>query len=806
METGGSDTEDLLLLKLGGRLLASNGLSILCEEILSAAIDATHADGGSLEVFDGDADIARWRTCRDRSAASSFPSLVDPRYTSSVQHRAMLEQGRRIVVPDLLQSCEILDESQRTALMEVGAASLVATPIRSRSGKLLGIVTVCWSRPTQPLDCALHCMDVLARQGAGMFERMQPDATVAASEARLRLLVDAGIEQPFDSLMEVVRAAVRQLSQPDGVSVVLRDGGQFHYFEDKAIRTRWPGQRFPLLAHCAERVMRDGSAAVVSDVGADERIPAGRREPDFIRSLLLVPVGLPEPTAVIAAYWSYRHDPDPREIAILQALARATGMALHNIELLASLRRELAERRRAEAALRDSEERLRRALQAGEVFAYEWNCGDDIMIRSANCTEILGADCRPIDTTGRAWESHVHPDDRERFREAIAGLEHGGVRSAVTYRHVRRDGSVVWLQENSVGERGSDGRLLRVSGLVRDVTARKRVEELQQLLIREFDHRARNMLATIQAMISLTARTQTDVGEFVAAVQNRIRSMARAHALIAGSQWTGASVRDIIRDELDPYVAGRPGAASVSGEDEVLTPGATMALALALHELATNAAKYGALSVAEGHVHIELTRDADGALGIEWRETGGPDVIPPRRRGFGSLLIESSIRNEVGGSAEVRYLRTGLVCAITIPDSQIVAREPKRRAGVKPDNPHENEAARRAILLVEDRGPVARETREALESFGYRVWSAYTVDEAVRVANSEPLAAAILDINLGEKDVFPVVDVLSTRNIPIAFVTGYQLLSLPPQYRHCPVLTRPLRGDSIRRMFPLHQA
>lgn len=802
METGGSDTEDLLLLKLGGRLLAGNGIGILCEEMLNAAIDAVRADGGSLEIFDRDTGMLRWRVGRDHSAASSFPSLIDPRYASSGRCRDTLEHGLRIVVPDLTRPCARLDEEQRAALAEVGAASLCATPIRSASGRLLGIATLCWSRPHLPSDEVLLRVDALVRQSAGMLECASPEAAAVSSDAHLRLLIDAGVEQPFDSLMEVVRAAVRQLSQPDGVSVILGDGGQFHYFDDSTIRARWSGQRFPLLSHFAQQVMREGSAAIIGDVGADERVPAGRRQPDFIRSLLLVPVGSPQPVAAIAAYWSYRHDPDTCEIAILNALARATCTALHNVELLASLRRELAERRRAEAALRHSEERLRRALQAGEVFAYEWNCSDDVMIRSANCAEILGEDCRPIDITGSAWKAQVHPEDRDRFREAVRALEHGGMRSVVTYRHVRRDGSVVWLQENSVGERSSDGRLLRVSGLVRDVTARKRVEELQQLLIREFDHRARNMLATIQAMISLTARTQTDVGEFVVAVQNRIRSMARAHALIAGSQWTGASVRDIARDELDPYVAGRPGAASVSGADEMLTPGATMALALALHELATNAAKYGALSVAEGHVHIELARDAEGSMVIEWRETGGPDLVPPRRRGFGSLLIESSIRNEIGGSAEVRYLKTGLVCIITIPSGQLVARERGRRAGI--DAEQDNGTGQRAILLVEDRGPAASETGEALESFGYRVRTAYTVDEAVRIANSEPLAAAIIDINLGERDVFPVVDILSTRSIPIAFVTSYQLLSLPPQYRHCPVLTRPLRGESIRSMFPAH--
>ena len=772
METGGSDTDIhlLLLQKLSTRLLDDNDFDSLLDEVLDAAIEVTGADMGGMQLFDSAGGVLRLRASRGFDDPADV--FGDVGFSTCTTCGQALAQGRRVMAEDI-RSSDVFDDASRAAMLAMGALAVQSTPLMSRGDELLGMISTHWRRPHRPSERALQLMDVVARQAADLIERMQSDKALRTLNARLQLLTDA-IAQPqsgqtFDSLMGIVRAAARQLSQADGVSIVLRDGGQYHYIDEKSTRPRWPSQTLPLLACVADWVLGSGRTEIVRDVYADERIPANVCEPAFIKSLLVVPVGSPEPVAAIGAYWSYRHDADPEEIAILEALARATGTALHNVELLSSLRKELAERRRAEAALRDSEERLRRALQAGEVFAYEWNCADDVMIRSGNCAAILGGDGESVNTTGSDWQAHVHPDDRDRFREAIAGLEHGGGRQAITYRYVRSDGGVMWLEENSFGECGADGGLSRVSGLVRDVTARKRVEELQQLLMREFDHRARNMLATIQAMISLTARAQTDVGEFVTTVQSRIRSMARAHELIAGSRWTGASLRDVVEAELEPYVADRPGAASISGRDEVLTPGATMAVAMALHELTTNAVKYGALSVAEGRVRIEFARDADGSLTLEWIESGGPEVIPPRRRGFGSLLIEGSIRTEVGGAAEVRYLRGGLVCSITIPAAQIVPRsEPAAPApAAERDAPEGGRGAAADcgnILLVEDQSMVAQDTKRRLESFGYKVVGpAHTVEEAMRLANSEPLGAAILDINLGEKDVFPVVDIRSNK-------------------------------------------
>lgn len=661
MATGGSDTDDSPLRPSAFDLSADVGLDVFCENIVTLAVMIAGADMGAMQILDGASGTLKLCACLgfDLDAISSFGDISAASPTACGR---ALAQGRRVIVTDIYAS-DVCDEPSLALLCAAGVMAIQATPIVSRAGNVIGMVTTYWRSPHQPSRHTLNLMDKVV----------------------------------------------------DEAAVLLED--------------RW------------------------SALTADEmwRAPAG-------------------------------------------------GDLLFDL-----LRTETIERRRLQHALHDSQAHLQRVLQAGEVVSYEWDCASDALIFTRNCESILGLDTEKVVSTNQAWEERVHPEDRPRFREAVERLRRACGRLVISYRYVRPDGSVMWLEDSGVGEYDDSGALRRVCGLVRDVTARKRMEELQQLLMREFDHRARNMLATIQAMISLTARTQTQVGDFVTAVQSRIRSMARAHELIAGSRWTGASLRDIVERELEPYVADRPGAASVTGRDEILTPGATMAVAMALHELVTNAAKYGALSTAEGHVRLQFHRDDEGALVLEWCESGGPEVIPPRRRGFGSLLIEGTMRTEVGGSAEVRYLRSGLACVMTVPAVEIVSREdvvavsPER--GESGDGSVSSSAGAR-ILLVEYPAASGLETRKRLEAFGYRVLGPVdTVEEAARLADTAEFEVAIVDINLGERDVFPVLDILTTRNIPVAFMTAYRLLRLPPRYRDCLVLTKPLGRESVRRMF-----
>ncbi|MGH6896739.1 MAG: PAS domain S-box protein [Geminicoccaceae bacterium] len=253
-------------------------------------------------------------------------------------------------------------------------------------------------------------------------------------------------------------------------------------------------------------------------------------------------------------------------------------------------------------------------------------------------------------------------DDRltRHLRTAEAGLVGGG--REVTGR--RKDGSEFPLFL-SVGEFEMDGERY-FTGIVRDITDRKRAEERQRLLTAEVDHRAKNLLATIQAMVLLTRRDAVSVADFTRTLVGRLHAMARAHDLLARDKWTGASLHDVIKNEFRAYAGGDGARVSIVGEDAHLSARAAQTLSLALHELTTNAAKHGALSVPGGRVAVHAAIDGQ-ELRLSWVESGGPEVTLPADRGFGAVIIERSIAHELGGSAELDFERSGLRCHLRIP-------------------------------------------------------------------------------------------------------------------------------------------
>jgi PAS domain S-box-containing protein len=237
-----------------------------------------------------------------------------------------------------------------------------------------------------------------------------------------------------------------------------------------------------------------------------------------------------------------------------------------------------------------------------------------------------------------------------------------GVGREVTGR--RKDGSTFPLFL-SIGKFSLDGERY-FTGIVRDITERKRAEDRQRLLAAEVDHRAKNLLATIQAMVLMTKRDAVSVADFAGTLVGRLHALGRAHDLLARDKWTGASVHEVIRNEFQAYAGADGARLSIVGEDARLSARSAQTLSLALHELTTNAAKYGALSVPEGRVEIRSTVNGQ-ELQLTWTETGGPEVRPPATQGFGSVIVERSIAHELGGDAELHFEPSGLRCNMRIP-------------------------------------------------------------------------------------------------------------------------------------------
>ena len=226
------------------------------------------------------------------------------------------------------------------------------------------------------------------------------------------------------------------------------------------------------------------------------------------------------------------------------------------------------------------------------------------------------------------------------------------------------------VEENAGGEFDASGRLLNIKGLMRDISERKELEEQKSLLMAELDHRVKNMLAIVCAIVARTQETSSSMAEFVTAFDGRIRSMATTHELLSSRQWHGLPLAELVRRILAPYATA--GTVRIEGSDDVvLSAEAGQTIAMVLHELATNAAKFGALSAKDGCVTVRWghlrNEDTQGLLRIQWEESGGPTVRPQARSGYGTSVIRHLIPYELGGTVDIVHAPDGIRCTLEVP-------------------------------------------------------------------------------------------------------------------------------------------
>jgi PAS domain S-box-containing protein len=270
---------------------------------------------------------------------------------------------------------------------------------------------------------------------------------------------------------------------------------------------------------------------------------------------------------------------------------------------------------------------------------------------------------------GMSFETVTHPDDVAENARLFAIAVETGAPYTFRKRYVRPDGTAVWTEASvSVLSERHEGLL----SVVVDLTDRMRAEAQKNLLIEELNHRVKNSLAAVQSLAAMTMKSSASPKAFNQAFSARLMALSATHNLLTRSAWERAPLGELVAVELEPYEGRDHGRVTMAGPAVDLNPRQTISLGLVLHELATNAAKYGALSTPAGRLAIawDLATDAGAAsLRIDWRERGGPPAKAPARRGFGSRLIERSIVHELGGSFAPTYARTGFRCTITLPRS-----------------------------------------------------------------------------------------------------------------------------------------
>ncbi len=551
---------------------------------------------------------------------------------------------------------------------------------------------------------------------------------------------------------------------------------------------------WPCTGVYAETALARGEAVFAGDVRHDHRWAGAAETLGFC---VAAPVIDDEgrPIGALCVFDTAAHAPPGADER--SALADLAALAAAQVAQDAALAR-------AREESRLNRERTALALSAAGLGGYEWDMIAEPVIVSDGVHELIGWDPARGPVIDRAAVgAMLHPDDREAALGQVRDQLTERGRYTVETRLIRPiDGQEMWISSAGAFVAVDAGPPHRVIGVVQDITHRKTEEDRRETLVAELDHRVKNVLATVQSLAAQSARKASSLDGFLKTFAGRLKSMASAHQLLTATRWRGAGMHNIAAAELGGLA---PGQTRWSGPDVLLTPRGANAMSLALHELATNAVKFGSLSTEVGRVEVTWRRVADGGLELQWLESHGPAVSPPTRRGFGATLLERVTGRELGGSVRVDYRSEGVRAVLTAGPTVFAAPAPSAPQAVEPEvaapiapapsPPAGVEGPIRIqglkLLIVEDALLLALELEAGLSEAGAEVLgSAADVGEAMRMVNL-PIDAAVLDANLNGASVLPVAQALSNRGIPFVFATGYGDDKMLPAGFDAPVIRKP---------------
>ncbi|ACA16170.1 signal transduction histidine kinase [Methylobacterium sp. 4-46] len=566
------------------------------------------------------------------------------------QHRPVLFVETRTRITGWTASASIpralVEASLRRWMAAFGGFGLLALAVSS----LLAVRL--WSRVAEPLR-------LLAAAG-GALGRGQPVPRVSTPIREIRQVADA-LADASETLRQRIAERDRALEEQSRGLVALRESeARFRHMADSAPALIWmtdeAGETTFVNMHYEYLFGRPAATLV------------GRRWREVVH-----PDDVAGFEAAFAAAFAARR-PLRVETRVIDGSGAVRWLLCEGVPRLDDRHRflgytgcnvDITEAKLAEAALRESEERLRLALAAGQLGTWEIDLATGQNRLSARSAEIVGLPPLP-----GGWMGAVHPADRPALDAALAALIAGEAEYRSEFRVRPVDGVLRWVSAEAVVQRDAGGAPRRVIGIHQDVTERKRAEDHLRLLIHELNHRVKNTLATVQsiAMQSLRRLRGREAEGARDAFVARLIALARAHDVLTRESWEGAELAEVVAGAVAPLEGprGRRPRFSVAGPPLRLPPRMALSIAMALHELATNAVKYGALSAVDGQVSIAWSVEA-GRLTLRWQESGGPSVTPPERTGFGSRLIGQSLARDLAGEVSLDYPPAGVICTIVAP-------------------------------------------------------------------------------------------------------------------------------------------
>ena len=387
-----------------------------------------------------------------------------------------------------------------------------------------------------------------------------------------------------------------------------------------------------------------------------------------------------------------------------------------------------------------------------------------------------------------------HGEHIRRFGEAD---ESGRRMGALGVSALRANGEEFPVEASISQALAGDERLFTI--IMRDITERQANEKSQALLAREVDHRAKNILAIISSLVTLTRGGTRET--YIESLNGRIAAMSRAHGLLAQHRWQGASLGRVVHDELEAHA--EPAKFSCVGPEVALSSRAVQPIGMLLHELSTNAVKYGALSVPNGHVFLTWERTDKGSIWLSWRESGGPPVKAPSEPGFGSTLIQQIIESQLGGTYRAHWDAEGYSMIMSLPETALRVEPQEGRSLPAAEEPviaipadtgkQEAESQGGTLLIVEDEPLLAMQLTHSLRDYGWSVLGvAGSIEDANKIlADKVRPDAAILDVDLGGSPVFPLARALRRTGVPFIFCTGYEDLDYSSEFSSCTAVRKP---------------